>query len=243
MNVIKKIRQYGNDILIKIAVQKKIIQCIDNNEDSLNFTNMGLKELPKNLPDSLLYLYCNNNQLIELPTNLPVTLLELHCNDNQIIQLPDNLPSSLQVLNCGNNPITKFPTKLNHGRLVSLQHLFCHNTKITRLPSNFLTSPKYIYCQNNKYLHIPKKYAKRIGLDETPNYNHKARCIQRIWKAKKCKQIMVDMICNNNNALHDSFKSYGDLNIACTSASRCTRRTGSQLFALLKKLDNNNICE
>jgi len=35
------------------------------------------------------------------------------------------------------------------------------------------------------------------------------------------------MINNNNNMLSDCFKSYGDLNIACTSESRCIRRTGS----------------
>jgi len=81
------------------------------------------------------------------------------------------------------------------------------------LPLNLPTTLNILRCDDNKYLHITKKYAKRFEIAVTPNYNQKASMIQRVWKAKKYKYIMIDMIKNNNNVLHDSFKSYGDLNI------------------------------
>jgi len=181
-----------------------------------------IKNLPNKLPITLKYLHCYDNHITKLPTNLPISLIVLRCEDNQITHLPINLPTSLEELHCENNQLTKLPLNL---------------------PATLCT----LVCNGNKYLHIPKKYAKRFALSETPNYNQKASIIQRIWKAKKCKQIMINMINGspwlNNNVLFGCFQSYGDMNIACTSASRCTRRTGSQLFALLKKLDNNNICE
>jgi len=195
--------------------------------------NNQLSELPKNLPTSLRELHCQNNLINKMPSCLPAYLEKLYISNNNIRELPSNLPDSLKVLFCCDNEIEELSLNLPIGiecmdisrnrikkfqlnRLSSLIGVYCDDNLLTDLPPNLITvSPLIIIltCLHNKYLHIPKKYALHFNIDETPNYNKMASCIQQIWRVKKCKQIMIGMMQNNNNVLYDSFRFYGDINI------------------------------
>jgi len=188
--------------------QMRVKTCIDYGHVSLDLAYMNLTELPSNLPGSLQTLYCYNNRITKLPETLPASLKYLHCQYNQIKKLP-NLPKSLVALLCFNNEIDELP-----NIPTSLKYLYCGYNKLTKLPVNLpIMRLECLECSDNKYLHISKKYATQYGFKETPDYNEMASCIQRIWKAYRCKHIMIKMIHNNNNVLYNSFKSYGDLNI------------------------------
>ena len=66
---------------------------------------------------SLVYLFCNNNQLSVLPT-LPNSLIALDCSENQFYSLP-SMPTSIDNLNCSYNflyflpPLPVFMNTLN----------------------------------------------------------------------------------------------------------------------------------
>ena len=71
------------------------------------------------MPNILVILDCNNNQLKQLP-NLQNTNLEmLNCSNNQLTSLPE-LPNSIVRLDCENNQLTTLPELPN-----SLNNLFC----------------------------------------------------------------------------------------------------------------------
>ena len=78
-----------------------------NQIKAISFSYQNLTSLPNNLPNSLEYLYCDNNQLTKLPNNLPNSLTRLDCEYNQLTSLPNNLPSSFKELYCINNPLIK----------------------------------------------------------------------------------------------------------------------------------------
>jgi len=172
----------------------KVFPNLPSSLQILNISTNTIKELPSNLNQMcpfLQELYCDGNGIEKLNNNLPSTLLKLYCSDNYLKQLPDNLPSLIEELSFSYNQIVEFPLNMPH-----LRELFCHG---------------------NRYLYVPKRISRRYPLraDKTPNYNQKVRIIQRVWKAKKCRNIMVQMIHSNDNVLSNCFKSYGDLNIVC----------------------------
>jgi len=170
-----------------------------------------IKSLPANLPTSLLIFRCSRNYLEELPLKLPDYIVELDCSSNKIKQLP-YLPVSLEYLECSDNCLKQLPQNLLHLKLLN-----CNNNQITELPLNLKHEHPTVLNQvdftNNKYLHIPKKCALRFNIKQTPNYNHMASNLQRIWKIKKCKKIIIQMINDNTNVLFGCFQSYGDFNI------------------------------
>jgi Leucine-rich repeat (LRR) protein len=86
----------------------------------------NLTKIPKDLPDSLLELYCHYNQISKLE-NLPKSLQRLTCYSNQISKL-ENLPKSLQTLTCYSNQISKLENLPE-----SLQELWCRDNKISKL--------------------------------------------------------------------------------------------------------------
>ena len=136
-----------------------------------NCSNCNLTELPEYLPNSLIELYCHNNNLTKLP-NLPNSLLKLYCynNDLSINGIPE-LPYSLTDLDCSVNKLIKLPNLPNKlvyfdcdGNLVkslptlpkSLLVLYCYNNNLSingipELPSNL----KHFNCENNKLTELP----------------------------------------------------------------------------------------
>ena len=149
---------------------KRIQQCIQDNNTSLDLSGLKLVKLPDNLPASLQKLSCSNNQLTSLPDNLPASLRHLHCSSNQLTSLPNNLPASLQTL-------------------------FCNNNQLTSFPDNLPASLQILYYYNNPYLHITKVHALRFDLKETPNYVKYVNIIKN--KRKAMKRYNRLKFCNN----------------------------------------------
>jgi len=108
--------------------------------------NQLINSLP-NLPNLLIILNCNNNQLTSLPA-LPNTLSELRCEGNLLTNLP-TLPISLIKLFCHYNQLTSLPTLPN-----SLDKIWCFNNQLNSLPTlpNSLTE---FECQYNQLSSLP----------------------------------------------------------------------------------------
>ena len=96
---------------------------------SLLLSGLDLIELPE-IPDTIEYLFCRNNNLTELP-ELPKGLTNLYCHNNKLTELPI-LPNKLEFLECGNNNLTELPDLPE-----SLRYLGCYNNN---LPYNDLDS-------------------------------------------------------------------------------------------------------
>lgn len=113
-------RQRGGDWLQERIDEAKHTKMFD-------VTGMNLTSLPE-LPDSIKYVICNENQLTSLPT-LPYYLKVLSCSENKLVELPD-LPESLSELHCVDNLLKKLP-ELNEA-LISLH---CGRNRLHQLPA------------------------------------------------------------------------------------------------------------
>jgi hypothetical protein len=125
----------------QILIQEWIAN--EDEKHSLFLFDLGLDELPTNLPTNLKYLYCNDNYITKLE-NLPPNLEELDCGGNLITELPTNLPNNLKSLVCDDNKITTLP-ELPHNLL----YLHCNRNNLSFLPKlpNTLIDLK---CSSNK---------------------------------------------------------------------------------------------
>ena len=112
-------------------------------------SNNNLTELPKVLPSSLHILLCEDNNLTEI-SNLPNSLKYLYLRNNKISHL-DNLPDSLILLNCSHNNLTKLPKLPN-----LLNHLSCDNNHFIKLDTFLPNSLSYLSCSSNKLIELPE---------------------------------------------------------------------------------------
>ncbi len=125
------------------------ISSIPNLPGSLRFLSCSENQLTvlPTLPDSLWWLECFNNSLTSLPV-LPNSLAGLYCGGNSITSLPV-LPNSLKELNCSNNSITSLPILPD-----SLEWLGCSENSITSLPV-LPDSLEWLYCYKNSLTSLP----------------------------------------------------------------------------------------
>ena len=117
----------------------KTYKIFENVVTELDYSEQRRKSLPE-LPKSLKYLYCYNNQLKSLP-ELPKLLESLDCGDNQLESLPE-LPDSLKYLFCHNNKLKSIP-KLPDSLII----LCCDNN-----PLECLIPEKFIHYQDKEWL-------------------------------------------------------------------------------------------
>lgn len=83
------------------------------------------------LPNSLLYLHCQDNELTSLPISLPPNLYHLNCNANRLTHLPRILPAKLRWLLCSGNELSELPELLS----AELTGLICSHNRLTKLPA------------------------------------------------------------------------------------------------------------
>lgn len=143
--------------------KRRIDECIRDKSVHLHLDNLGLTELPNNLPDSLRYLFCYDNKLTKLPDKLPSSLIFLNCCRNELTELPRELPS-LALLYCSYNKLTKLPDGLA-DKAPRLQSLCCNNNMLVRLPER-LPSLKLtrFECQNNRLTKLPDQLPASLRL-------------------------------------------------------------------------------
>lgn len=125
-----------------IALQR-IQQCVDKR---LDLSKLGLTELPP-LPDDLIVLRCDLNELTALP-ELPSSLRVLHCHQNHLSSLP-KLPPLLESLSCSHNHLTSLPFLPS-----SLKQLVCMRNHLTALPYLPLFLRELSF-DNNDITHLP----------------------------------------------------------------------------------------
>ena len=102
------------------------------------------------LPNSLLYLYCYNNNLSSLP-ELPNSLTELMCFNNNLSSLPE-LPNSLRVMFYDNNPIYYYILEFFDNHINKyFEHQYNMKGKFVNKIGNWYLdckyNPKYLYCR------------------------------------------------------------------------------------------------
>ena len=129
---------HRRNIPMEIALQR-IQQCRDRR---LDLSKLGLTELPP-LPDDLIMLRCDSNELTSLPA-LPPSLRILHCHSNQLSSLPE-LPPFLESLSCSHNHISSLPSLPS-----SLIQLVCIRNHLTVLPT--LPSTLKELCFDDNYI-------------------------------------------------------------------------------------------
>lgn len=136
------------------------------NLNSLNCSHNLLTTLP--ILNSTLYtLDCSHNQLVTLPTLQ--SLLYIYCNDNQLTALPQ-LPNYLKQLTCGGNALTTLPQlpnsleRLNVDNSTSLSclpllpirlvYLSANNTLVSCLPNlpTYLANPSLPICASTSQI-------------------------------------------------------------------------------------------
>ena len=132
---------HRRNIPMEIALQR-IQQCRDRR---LDLSKLGLTELPP-LPDDLIMLRCDSNELTSLPT-LPPSLRILHCHSNQLSSLPE-LPPFLESLSCSHNHISSLPSLPP-----SLTQLVCIQNYLTVLPE-LPPALEELYFDNNYITHL-----------------------------------------------------------------------------------------
>jgi len=99
-------------------------------ENSLNCSNLGLKKLPKWFKKLRIggYFKCNFNELTSLE-NLPQSMYALNCSWNKLTSL-NGCPKNLYNFDCSGNQLTN----LIDGPINVINHYWCtHNLKMTSL--------------------------------------------------------------------------------------------------------------
>ncbi len=116
---------YVKIYIMKMLLNQRIEEWLDDTTQILNISSLGLTEWPKQLIGKeylIKKLDCSNNQLISLPNNL-TKLEKLYCSVNELTDIPNNL--------------------------TNLKSLYCCYNKLVLLPNN-LTKLKKLYCSNNE---------------------------------------------------------------------------------------------
>jgi Leucine-rich repeat (LRR) protein len=150
---------------------KIIVTYIPN---SLNITKeyKSFEEIENN--DSVIEIYCHNNNLTFLPENMNFPNLEMiDCSNNNLTVLPENMIfPNLQSLYCQHNKLKSLPHNMIYP---NLHTLICNNNMLTTLPENINILFPNLYtlsCDSNMLLSLP----------ENMNFNN-----------------LIELHCQNNN--------------------------------------------
>jgi Leucine-rich repeat (LRR) protein len=115
----------------------------------LNVSNLGITNLSGiQFFKRLQYLKCSNNNLTTLDAVLPDSLITLDCEHNQLTSLPD-LPDSLQTLVCSYNKLTALPVLP-----IKMDLIHCYNNALTQLP-DFPNTFSTLWADDNKITSLP----------------------------------------------------------------------------------------
>lgn len=139
--------QITGRLFILYKLDSPVIHITSTMADKLDYSCMGLTELPK-LPEGLVELRCHGNRLTVLP-ELPSSLTKLHCQYNRLTVLPE-LPPSLTELYCYNNRLTAIPELP-----VSITTLHCQYNRLSMLPE-LPPSLTKLYCDENQLVVLPE---------------------------------------------------------------------------------------
>ena len=126
---------------------KRALGKVPSDCDIFNCTGITLGELPRELPVTLIKLFCIGNSLTTLPEFPYLTVL--NCSDNCLQELP-KLSESLIILECIANRLTELP-KLPD----TLKELECANNYLFVLPELPISLIK-LACSCNNLTELPE---------------------------------------------------------------------------------------
>lgn len=153
------------------AVQR-MRDCLKKNETRLCLDRLKLTTIPHSIPEQIITLILDKNNLLSLPeklhanikeisvrennlTRLPETLPDtieiMDLDRNNIIELPERLPSALQTLIVSCNALTALPDTLPDG----LQTLDVYRNNLTALPEHLPSSIVELFVFNNSLTFLP----------------------------------------------------------------------------------------
>jgi predicted transcriptional regulator len=174
------------------------------------------------LPNSLVYLSCNNNVLSELP-ELPSELQQLLCDENMLKTLPTLPKVDLIAISCSKNEITSLPELPN-----TLQELNCEFNKLKTLPK----LPKSLVdlgCTYNNLTSVYQEICENISDDLADgNEDHRELVLNRINK-----------LMNNHPKHQNELKKY--INSAKVSKFIENERGTNTNRGILEYLNSNNL--
>jgi hypothetical protein len=138
----------------------------------LDLSNMGLKEIPKEVFDlvKITNLGLSRNQLTSLPSDIGklVNLKELYVSNNQLTSLPSEIGKlvNLKELDVSRNRLTSLPSDI--GKLVNLEILFVSENQLTSIPSDIgkLVNLKELWVSNNQLTSLPSNICQLVNLEE-----------------------------------------------------------------------------
>lgn len=158
---------------------------------SIDYTK--IETLPK-LPEDLLELYCEDNNLKEINT-IPKKLKILHIFENKITKLPE-LPDTLIELDCSDNPISIIPTLPLNLTILNISDININS--IPKLPDTLTDFD----CSYNNLSILPKLPDRLITFD--CSYNN-------LSILPKLPNTLLNLYCSDNKLhflpkLSDKFK-------------------------------------
>ena len=109
--------------------------------------------------DSLIWLWCNDNQLTDLNVSRATELGGLYCGDNNLTSLDVSNITGLSYLDCRNNRLTE----LNVENNTALQEIYCWDNQLDSLDVTNNTELLDLFCSNNALtaLHLENNTALR----------------------------------------------------------------------------------
>ena len=121
------------------------------------------------LPNTLVKLNCNSNNILILPVIQHTKLKKLYCCSNKLHQIPP-LPNTLEILQCYQNRLRflpKLPKSLENlscasNRLyilpdlpIKLEGLYCNHNSLQSLPTILPLFLRVLHCNHNRLHNLP----------------------------------------------------------------------------------------
>ena len=204
--------------------------------EKLNISNMGIKELPKEIGklSSLEELFMNENSIKEFPKELyqlkNLTILSFVKNEISFIsQEISNIKGLLAFAACNNN-ITELP--MSFYKLNKLKILCLHGTRITMVPDEIgnLSSLKSLTLSNNDIKVLPQSISKLDKLDSLEIENTKITNIPiDLLQHKNLSKLSI-----NDDLLEFFIKNMKYLNVDTINLTASDFQESSEI---VKKLD------
>ena len=147
------------------------------------------------LPDTLIELNCESNQITDLSNLSKYKIDRLRCSYNKLTSLP---PLTLSILDCSHNNLTDLPMLPNLRKLIcshnklkeinsfpQLEYLDCSDNSLISIEQNDAITE--LFCNNNKLPDLPKLNSLQI-LD----------CSNNTMKQIHYYPHLLELLCNYN---------------------------------------------
>ena len=130
-------------------VKKNFSDYYKSKNKTLDLSNIGLKKIPNNIPNDVMFLFLGNNKISNLDQIKDLKNLKvLDLSYNKLNNL-ENIPDSYEI-SCRNNNLTNINDLKKCKRLNKLD---CSHNKIDNIP--LIENLKILDCSNNLIYKLP----------------------------------------------------------------------------------------